>query len=196
MSPAASAGRTGEAATAASPARTERRDHAPRGEMPEVMGVLAGRSETDWPQRMAIPRRTESRPGRAARPAAIAASRQRRRAHAKSKAKSTWHRRNLALSLGPPDFRVATARTLHARHAASDYDERAVGAIAILGVVDECLLTERARRFTRPDTLLQRRFAARGRLASPEHGSELAQTCWQHLVEDRRRPRALELRGP
>jgi hypothetical protein len=43
---------------------------------------------------------------------------------------------------------------LHARHAASDYDDHATRAIAILRKVDECLLTEGARRFTRPEVFL------------------------------------------
>jgi hypothetical protein len=40
-------------------------------------------------------------------------------------------------------------RNRRARHRRLDYDEHATRAIAILGKVDECLLIESARRFTR-----------------------------------------------
>jgi hypothetical protein len=48
----------------------------------------------------------------------------------------------------------APPRNLHARHAASDYDERAKRAIVILRKVDECLLTEGGRRFTPPEVFV------------------------------------------
>jgi hypothetical protein len=48
----------------------------------------------------------------------------------------------------------APPRNLHARHAASDYDERTRRAIVILRKVDECLLTEGAPRFTRPEVFI------------------------------------------
>jgi hypothetical protein len=66
------------------------------------------------------------------------------------RAKSAWRRRDLGPSpKAPTDFRAGTASIAHARHAASDYDERAMRAIANLREVDERLLTEGARRFTR-----------------------------------------------
>jgi hypothetical protein len=52
----------------------------------------------------------------------------------------------------------APPRNLHARHAASDYDERAKRAIAILRKVDECLLTEGAPRFTPPEVFIATPF--------------------------------------
>jgi hypothetical protein len=54
--------------------------------------------------------------------------------------------------------RACTARNLHARRVASDYDEHVKRAIAILREVDECLLTEDARRFTPPEVFVAGAF--------------------------------------
>src|SRR5271168_1466939 len=80
---------------------------------------------------------------------------------AAGRAKCAWRRRDLGLSLKAPiNFRAepCTARNLHARHVASDYDEHAKRAIAILCDVDECLLTAGARRFTRPEVFVAGAF--------------------------------------
>ena len=59
----------------------------------------------------------------------------------------------------PINFRApSTARNLHARHVVPDYDEHAKRAIAILREVDECLLTEGARRFTSPEVFVANAF--------------------------------------
>ena len=110
------------AAVAANAVRMERRDHATREGVPDVMIVPAGRSETAWSQRMKISLLDRIR-------ASIRCKRD-DLAVAAGRAKSAWRRRDLGPSLKAPiDFRAGTARIAHARHAASDYDERAMRAI-------------------------------------------------------------------
>ena len=82
-------------------------------------------------------------------------------AGAAGRAKCAWRRRDLGLSLQAPiNFRAPSLhRTESAcRHVASDYDEHAKRAIAILCEVDECLLTAGARRFTRPGVFVAGAF--------------------------------------
>ena len=164
------AGRGATATNAASPARMERRDHAAREELPDVMNFLAGSARKSM-----VARDGGSLPDRLTasircNPGDLAV--------ATGRAKCAWRRRDLGLSLNAPvNSRAGTPRNLHARHAASDYDEHATRAIAILREVDECLLTEGPRRFTRPEVFVAGAVLAHGGRAADMFGAPAQMWC-------------------
>jgi hypothetical protein len=87
------------------------------------------------------------------------------------RADDIWRRRNFGPSLGYPRYaRATTARDPHARHAASDYDERAIRAIAILCEIDERLLKKGGSRFMRPAAIFSKNsfFPAKAKETLPD----------------------------